>query len=29
VPWQDMPVDWAWNEFDPTISWNDLAGVGV
>lgn len=27
VPWNQLPADWLWNEFDPAIAWNDLAGV--
>jgi hypothetical protein len=29
VTWNQPPVAWTWNQFDPTIRWNDLAGVGV
>jgi hypothetical protein len=27
--WDEMPSDWQWDEFDPSISWNDLRGVTV
>lgn len=28
LTWNDLPAEWAWTEFDPAISWADLAGVG-
>lgn len=30
VRWVDMPdlSDWIWNNWDPAITWDDLAGVG-
>ena len=29
IPWNALPADWSWNEFDPDIAWADLAGVTV
>jgi hypothetical protein len=29
VKWSELPIEWAWNEFDPDISWSDLNGVTV
>jgi hypothetical protein len=29
VQWNQAPAAWTWNQFDPTIRWDDLAGVGV
>jgi hypothetical protein len=26
--WNQLPVDWSWDEWDAEISWSDLAGVG-
>jgi hypothetical protein len=28
APWNSLPADWSWNEWDPAIRWSDLAGVG-
>jgi hypothetical protein len=27
--WDDIPTGWQWDQFDPAITWNDLAGVGL
>jgi hypothetical protein len=29
VAWDDLPAGWTWEMFDPGISWDDLAGVGI
>jgi hypothetical protein len=29
VTWDQLPADWLWDQFDPGISWDDLAGVGI
>jgi hypothetical protein len=29
VTWDQLPADWLWDQFDPAISWDDLAGVGI
>ena len=29
VTWNGTPPAWRWNDFDPDIAWDDLAGVGV
>jgi hypothetical protein len=29
ITWDDVPPAWAWDQFDPTITWNDLRGVGI
>lgn len=29
VRWNDVDAAWAWDQFDPAISWNDLRGVGL
>ena len=25
----DLSTGWQWDQFDPAITWNDLAGVGM
>lgn len=29
IPWTALPAGWLWNQFDPEISWDELAGVGI
>jgi hypothetical protein len=29
VLWNELPVGYAWQEFDPEIAWYELTGVGV
>ena len=29
VRWDDQPAGWTWDAYDPAISWDDLAGVGI
>jgi hypothetical protein len=27
TPWNALDADWAWNDWDPEVSWLDLFGV--
>jgi hypothetical protein len=27
LPWNALDAGWAWNEFDPGVTWLDLYGV--
>ena len=29
VYWNQPPAAWTWNAFDPSISWDELTGVGI
>jgi hypothetical protein len=29
VQWDQLPGDWTWDQFDPSIRWDDLRGVGL
>jgi hypothetical protein len=29
VIWNQPPAAWTWNAFDPSITWDDLTGVGI
>jgi hypothetical protein len=29
VTWDQQPVDWTWDQYDPAIGWDSLAGVGI
>jgi hypothetical protein len=29
VTWDQQPADWTWDQYDPAIAWDDLAGVGI
>ena len=29
VTWNQPPAAWTWNAFDPSISWDELTGVGI
>ena len=29
IPWTALPVDWLWTQFDPSVTWDALAGVGI
>jgi hypothetical protein len=29
IPWTALPADWLWTQFDPSVSWDALAGVSI
>lgn len=29
IPWNTVPAPWIWNQFDPSVSWSELSGVGL
>lgn len=29
VNWNQLPVDWSWDEFGPEVDWDDLHGVAL
>jgi hypothetical protein len=29
VTWDQQPADWLWDQYDPAVTWDSLAGVGI